>query len=122
MGTLYRIPGELNLVFVIGDDLPITVDLDQDVTSATFEAAVYVDGVGVFATSPGAGYITTPGATVFAPTVTVTDAAAGTLELSITDAQTALLSSSVTYRWFLRMTTGTLTRTILSGFAEARQP
>lgn len=122
MGTLYRIPGELNLVFVIGDDLPITVDLDQDVTSATFEAGVYVDGVGVFATSPGAGYITTPGATVFNPYVTVTDAAAGTLEISIADAQTAMLSSSVTYRWFLRMTTGAITRTILSGFAEARQP
>lgn len=122
MGTLYRIPGELNLVFVIGDDLPITVDLDQDVTGATFEAAVYVQGLGVFSGSPGEEYETEPGATVFEPYVTVTNAAAGTLEISIADAQTDMLSPSVSYRWYLRMTTGTLTRTILSGFAEARQP
>lgn len=122
MGTLSRIPGELNLIFVIGDDLPITVDIDQDVTGATFEASVYVSGLGAFATPPGEGYETTVGAEVFAPSVTVTDAAAGTLAISITDAQSDMLSSSVSYRWFLRMTDGSLTRTILAGFAEARLP
>lgn len=122
MGTLSRIPGELNLIFVVGDDLPIAVDLDQDVTGSTWESAVYVDGVGVFATPPGEEYETTPGETVFSPTVTVTNAAAGQLSISITDAQSDLLSPNVSYRWYLRQTAGSTTRTILSGFAEARRP
>lgn len=122
MPTLSRIPGELNLIFVIGDDLPITIDLDQDVTGSTWESAVYVDGVGVFATLPESGYVTTPGATVFAPTVTVTDAAAGQLTISITDAQTDQMLDGVSYRWFLRQTLSGQSRTVLAGFAEARDP
>jgi hypothetical protein len=122
VGTLSRIPGELNLVFVVGDDLPIAIDLDQDVTGSTWESAVYVDGIGAFATPPGEEYETEPGATVFAPTVTVTNAAAGQLSISLTDAQTDLLSPSVAYRWYLRQTVGSATRTILAGFAEARRP
>lgn len=122
MPTLSRIPGELNLIFVIGDDLPITIDLDQDVTGSTWECGVYVDGVGVFATLPGSGYVTTPGETVFSPTVTVTNAAAGQLTISITDAQTDLMLDGVTYRWFLRQTLSGQSRTVLAGFAEARDP
>ena len=98
MGTLSRIPGELNLIFVIGDDLPISIDLDQDVTGATFNASVYVAGVGVFATPPGEGYETEPGSGVFAPTVTVTNAAAGQMSIAITDAHTLMLSPNISYR------------------------
>lgn len=122
MPTLSRIPGELNLIFVIGDDLPISIDLDQSIVGSTWECSVYVDGVGVFATPPGETYETDPGAVVFSPTVTVTNAAAGQLSISITDAQTDLMSPNITYRWFLRQTVSGVSRTIVAGFAEARDP
>lgn len=122
MPTLTRIPGQLDLIFVIGDDLPITVTIDQDVTGSTWESYVYVDSVGAFAADPGAGFSTTPGSQVFSPTITVVDAATGELTISMTEAQTVQLSPAVNYRWYLRQTLNGDSRTILAGVAEARNP
>jgi hypothetical protein len=116
-----RLPGQLDLVFVIGDDLPISIDLPFDLTGSTLESKVYVKGTSVFAT-PGEEADTTPGAIVITPTVTVVDAAAGTLTIQMDEAQTAELDANVSYRWFLRRTAGGETRTLLSGNCEARQP
>ncbi len=122
MPTLSRLPGELNLIFVIGNDMPITVDLSTDVTGATFDSDVYVDGQGAFAASAGSGFSTTPGDEVFSPTVTVTDASEGELSIALSETQTALLSPNVNYRWHLTQTLSGDTRTILGGTVEARNP
>ena len=121
MAQFDRLPGQLDLVFVIGDDLPIAIDLPFDLSTSTLEAAVYVSGTGVFA-SPGEGAETTPGAIVITPTVAIVDAAAGTLTISMSEAQTATLDANVSYRWYLRRTDAGETRTLLSGNCEARQP
>lgn len=121
MATFDRLPGTLDLVFVIGDDLPITIDFPFDLTGSTLEAGVYVQGTSVFAV-PGEGAETTPGEIVIEPVVTVTDAAAGTLTVSMSDTDTATLDANVSYRWFLRRTASGETRTLLSGRCEARQP
>jgi hypothetical protein len=121
MPTFDRTPGQLDLVFVIGDDLPIAIDLPFDLTSSTLEAVVYVSGTSVFAI-PSEESESTPGETVVTPTVTVVDAAAGTLTVSMTEIQTATLDPNVSYRWYLRRTASGETRTILSGRCEARRP
>lgn len=122
MPTLSRIPGQLDLIFVIGDDLPISITIDQDVSGSTWESFVYVDNVSAFAADPGEGFSTTPGTQVFAPTITVVDAATGQLAISMTEAQTVQLSPSVRYRWYLRQILNGDSRTILAGIAEARNP
>ena len=121
MPTLDRLPGQLDVVFVIGDDLPISIALPFDLTGSTFDASVVVSATSVFSV-PSEGSETTPGETVFEPTVTVVDAEDGTLTVSMSDADTATLDPNVSYRWYLRRTASGETRTILSGRCEARRP
>lgn len=121
MSTLYLIPGELNLVFVIGDDLPITVQLNTNVTNVTFETGLYRGESSSFL-SHATGTDSSSDDPLPTIALQVTNTSSGTLALSLTETETATLSATESYRWFLRMTSGGITRTVLAGSAEARLP
>lgn len=118
-----QLPGTLDIEFVAGDEVGgPSIDFDRDITGYTFEAPIYVTQV--FATGVGGtGSGESIGATVLNWTVSVVDAAAGTLALGLTEEQTASLSPGTQYRWFLRwVDTSGYTRTVLSGTVTARNP
>lgn len=117
-----QLPGTLDVEFVAGDEVTMAVDVDISIVGYSLEAPVYV--VSTAATGlGGTGSAEVVGDTVTDWTITVTDAAAGTIALGLSETQTAALSTSTTYRWFLRWvdTTG-YTRTVLSGTVKARNP
>ena len=117
-----QLPGTLDVEFVIGDEVTMAVDVDVSISGYTLEAPIYV--VSTVATGAGGtGSAEVVGDTVTNWAISVTDAAAGTLALGLSEAQTSSLSTSTTYRWFLRWidTTG-YTRTVLSGTVNARNP
>ena len=114
MATFTQVPGELNIVGKRGDS--ITVDAvwpDRNLTGVTFAATVY--------TNTEAGYTAqTPAAT---PTVTVVSAAGGHLKVVLSKTQTAALTSTTPYRWFLRETYGDGTaRATLAGTVTISSP
>lgn len=118
-----QLPGTLDIEFVAGDEVGgPSIDFDRDVTGYAFEAPIYVTQV--FATGVGgAGSAEGVGDTVTNWAVSVVDAAAGTLALGLSEAQTASLSPGTQYRWFLRwVDTNGYTRTVLSGSVTARNP
>lgn len=103
MATFEQLPGTLNLKLRAGDDLtPTEVDFSIDITGFTVTAPIVStvndDSVGAF-------------------TVALTDAAAGKLTLALTDTQTAAIAPG-TYRWRLVGTSGSITRTYLTGHLE----
>lgn len=115
MPTFSQLPGDLTITHVIGDEVNFTIDLDVDVTGYTFSAGVYVVSTqGVM----GAGGGTVPGigSTAFTPTITVANAAAGTLTWGASETQTGALNAGIRYRHFVRwVAPGGITRTIVSG-------
>lgn len=117
-----QLPGTLDVEIVQSDEVSMSVDFDRDITGYQIEAPIYVaqvfaQGVG------GVSSATAVGETVTNWTVSVTDAAAGTIALGLTEAQTTLLLPSVAHRWFLRwVDTGGYTRTVLSGSMTSRSP
>ena len=117
-----QLPGTLDVEIVVGDEVAMSVDFDRDITGYTLEAPIYVTRVfaqGVGGVSSG----TAVGGTVTRWTVSVTDAAAGTIALGLNEAQTTLLLPSVSHRWFLRwVDTSGYTRTVLSGSMISRSP
>jgi hypothetical protein len=120
--TFSQLPGELNVTFVQADEVAMVVDVDRDISGYQLEAPIYttqVFAVGVGGASSG----TAIGDIVTNWTVSVTDAAAGTIALGLTEAQTAALSPAIGYRWFLRwVDTSGYTRTVLSGDVTVRNP
>lgn len=122
MPTFSQLPGDLTIEHVIGDEVNFTLDLDVDVTSYTFSAGVYVVSTQGFQGGNGG---TTPGigSTAFTPTITVANAAAGTLTWGASEAQTGTLSAGIRYRHFVRWVTPSgVTRTIVSGDYIAKAP
>lgn len=113
--TFSQLPGDLTITHVIADEVEFTLDLDVNVTGYTFSAAVYSVNSQV---TQGGGVGSTPGvgSVVFSPTITVADAAAGTLIWGASETQTGMLSAGVPYRHFIRwVAPGDITRTIVSG-------
>ena len=117
-----QLPGTLDVEIVQGDEVAMSVDFDRDITGYQIEAPIYVTQVfaqGVGGVSSG----TAVGETVANWTVSVTNAAAGTVALGLTEADTTLLLPSVAHRWFLRwVDTSGYTRTVLSGQVTSRNP
>ena len=114
MATFTQLPGSLDIVGTRGDS--ITVDVvfaDRDLTGVTFAAVVY--------TPTEAGYTAqTPAAT---PTVTVVSASGGHIKVSLSKTQTAALSSTTPYRWYLRETYADQTaRATLAGHVTISSP
>lgn len=120
MATFTQLPGELDLVFTAGDEVPLALDFDRDLTNYTLSSAVYVVAQTV-PTSGGSAQPTT-GATVFTPTISVVSATAGTVMIGFSEAQTASLSPVGTYRWYFRWVNNGVTRTVVSGSVKAKAP
>jgi len=122
MATFSQLPGDLTVTFVVADEVNFTLDLDIDVTGYTFSAGVYVVSTNGFF-GGGGGTVNAVGATAIVPTITVVNAAAGTLSWGVSEAQTVTLSPAIRYRHFVRyVTPAGVTRTVVSGDLVARAP
>ena len=122
MPTFSSLPGDLTVEFIIGDEVNFVLDLDVDVTGYTFSAAVYRVASGGFQ-GGGGGFVGEIGTTMAVPTITVVNAAAGTLSWGLSETQTGQLFGSHKYRHFVRWVSPTgVTRTIVSGELLAKAP
>lgn len=123
MATFSQLPGELDVTFVAGDEVNISINLGVNITGYTLETKVLVGSAQGFQ-GGGGGTITGVGATVATPTIQVTNATTGAIIWSLTEAQTVLLAPGIKYLWYLRWITPTttMTRTILAGDAIVRAP
>jgi hypothetical protein len=102
MATYSTLPGRLNLAFRRGDNFFSSIDFSVPVTGQTLSATVR-------------SLVSDSQVAEFA--VSVTDAAAGALNISMTAAATSLLAPG-SYRWVLVGTGGGATRTYLEGTVE----
>ena len=116
------VPAELNLTVVKGDEFGMTADFDIDLTGyANWTAIVFETAFAVSPDFPGG--VHTQGNTGATFTVSITSAANGQLNLSLTETQTTGLKEQEAYRWFLRgEAPGTVTRTFISGTFRVRAP
>lgn len=103
MATYEQLPGELNLAFRRADEVSTEIDFSPISLTAYTMTASLVSLVG--------------GGTVAAITTTMVDAAAGRLNIGLTDEQTAALAVG-TYRWALTANDGQAKRTYLAGMVE----
>ena len=119
--SFIALPGSLDISLTTGDEFGMLADLDIDTTSFTWTALVYATTTAVSFVNPSG--VPTQGATAATFTVTVVNAAAGQVNLSLTELQTVTLSPSTTYRWYLRgVSPALVTRTYLSGTLKAYAP
>lgn len=115
MADFIALPGTLNVQIVVGDEVEMTLDFDQNLTGYTFSAPIYVAGL-ISSGGGGAGFVNTVGDTATDWAVAEVDLATGRLNLGLSETQTNALSPLITYRWYLRwVAPGVVTRTILSG-------
>lgn len=123
MATFSQLPGDLDVTFVAGDEVNISINLGVNITGYTLETKVLVGSTQGFQ-GGGGGTITGIGATVATPTIQVTNATTGAIIWSLTEVQTTLLNPGIRYLWYLRWVTPgtTMTRTILAGDAIVRAP
>ena len=105
MATYDQLPAPLNLRWTVGDDFSALVDFDVSLSTATATASIY----SVITGSPVANF-----------TVTIPDAAAGKVNIALTDVQTAAIGPG-TFRWGLVYTVGSVSRTAMEGFVDAIQ-
>lgn len=122
MPVVAQLPGDLTVELVVGDEMSFTIDFDVDVTGYTFSAGVYVVSTNGFF-GGGGGTVNAVGATAITPTITVANAAAGTLTWGVSEAQTVTLSPAIKYRHYVRwVAPGGVTRTVVSGDLIAKAP
>jgi hypothetical protein len=103
MANYEQLPGELNLAFRRGDEVSTEIDFSPISLTAYTMTASLVSLVS--------------GGTVSSITTTMVDAAAGRLNIGLTDEQTAALPIG-TYRWDLTASDGTARRSYLTGLVE----
>jgi hypothetical protein len=117
------LPGQLDVTFVVGDEVNVSIALGVNITGYTLQSAVYVASTGGFQ-GGGGGTVSTVGATAATPTIQVVTASTGSIIWSLTEAQTAALTPAIKYLWYLRWVTPstTMTRTILAGACIPRAP
>ena len=121
MPTFSQLPGDLSIQLVPGDEVNLAVNLQRSVVGYTFTSFIYQSDI----TGAGGGVssFSNIGQTVTAPTIGITDASSGAMILGLSETQTALLSPSGAYRWYLRwVAPGEITRTIISGSVTAVAP
>jgi hypothetical protein len=115
------LPGPLNISLTIGDEFGMLADLDISTTDFTWTAIVYETATTVSFVNPSG--VSTQGSTAATFAITIVNAAAGQINLSLTEIQTAALSPTASYRWYLRgVSPALVTRTYLSGTLEAYAP
>lgn len=121
MATFSQLPGELSIQLVPGDEVNIALNLQRSVAGYSFTSFIYQSSVA--GSGGGVSSFSGIGQTVTAPTIGVVDASTGSMILGLSEAQTALLSPSEGYRWYLRwVAPGVITRTIISGSVTAVAP
>lgn len=109
-------PGVCSITCVQGDELSIGLNFGRSVTGYTFVGLIYEQVQSSSFAAMGSGGTYTVGDTKAFLNVSVTSATAGTLSMSLTETQTAALSTSGLYRWYLRwQDTAGYTQTILAG-------
>ena len=119
--TFSIVPETLDLTVCKGDEFGLSLNFDIDLTGYTFTAAVFEITRTVNSSYPGG--FDSQGADVESFSITYTDLANGELSLALTETQTAAISETGTYRWYLRgVTPGTITRTYISGSFTVRTP
>lgn len=119
MATVYsQLPGDLTLQIVRGDEVSFSaVFAGVDLTGYTVSAGVY-SGFGPTATDT---LVVTP--TVTVTTATANNVTSSTVQISMTETQTAAISPMGSSRWYLRwISPGGVTRTVLSGVVSAQNP
>jgi len=120
-------PAELSIEFVVGDELNIGLAFTSsstpiNLTGYTLEAKVFTPVFSNPDGSFGQGAYTI-GATAATFTTAAVSLSGGTVNIGLTEAQTAALSPAIGYRWFFRWTdTAGVTLTVLSGPFTARAP
>jgi len=121
--TFSLLPGQLDVTFVVGDEVNIAINLGQNITGYTLDSKVYVASSAGFS-GGGGGTVPTVGATAAVPTIQVVTASTGAIIWSLTETQTSTLSPGITYRWYLRWITPStaMTRTILAGLCIPKAP
>lgn len=121
MPTYSQLPGDMPLEFVSGDELGFLLDFNADVTGYSYQAVIYEYSTTSTFTSPSG--VTTAGSIVATFLVTPIDESLGKVNLSLTESQTAALTTGGKYRWFFRwVTNGGVTRTVLSGKVTVSVP
>jgi hypothetical protein len=120
MAVFEQLPGTLDVYCTVGDEVPLALDFDRDISGYTLTSAVYVYAQTV-PTSGGAA-VPQAGVAMFSPSLTVVSATAGTVLLGISEAQTALLSPLGSYRWYVRWVNNGVTRTVVSGVFKVSNP
>lgn len=119
--TFNALPGSLNISLTTGDEFGMLSDLSIDTTGFTWTAIVYETATSVSFVNPSG--VSTQGTTAATFTVTVVNAAAGQVNLSLTEVQTVALNPATNYRWYLRgVSSAMVTRTYLSGTLKAYAP
>jgi len=118
MATYSQLPGDLTLQIVRGDEVSFSaVFTGVDLTSYTLAAGIY-SGFGATATDT---LVATP--TLTKTVATVAGVTSSTVQVSLTETQTAAISPTGTSRWYLRwVSPGGVTRTVLSGIVTAQNP
>jgi hypothetical protein len=101
MPTVSNLPGPLSLAFRAGDEFSSLIDFDTTLSGFTVSSNIV-------------SLVT--GATVASVTTTLVDAAAGQVNVGLTEAETAALAAG-TYGWRLEWDNGAK-RTALEGFVE----
>jgi hypothetical protein len=103
MASYDQLPATLNLRWTVGNDFSALVDFDISLANYTAAATVYS---------------TITGAPVATFTTTIPDAAAGKINVALTDTQTTAIGAG-TFAWQLVWTVGSVTRTAMAGFIDA---
>lgn len=124
--TFSIVPETLDLTVCKGDEFGCAFEFAEsgaakDLTGYTFTAAVFEITRTVNSSYPGG--FDSQGADVESFAITYTNLPNGELSLALTETQTAAISETGTYRWFLRgVAPGTITRTYISGSFTVRTP
>jgi hypothetical protein len=125
-----QIPADMSIEFVVGDELNVALAFTTggssptaiNLTGYTFESRVYVPTFGNPDGAVGSGGYTV-GATAVNFTVLPVSRTGGTVNIGLTETQTAALNPAVGYRWYFRWTdTSGVTLTVLAGTFTARIP
>lgn len=111
MATFSALPGELNLSLVRGDEFTFAATFNVNLTDYTLQASIYNDTTNVEIAAPAMVMTTT----------TTGGVTTSTVNFTLTETQTALLTAA-RMRWYFRWVTpspGVFTRTVLAGTVRA---
>lgn len=105
MPTYEQLPGRMNLAFLAGDQFGAQIGFDSTLVDSTVTSSILS---------------AVTGETVVAITTTVTDAASGIVNLSLTETETSALPAG-TYNWEMIVNQpGDVQRTFLTGIVEVK--